>query len=652
MKPMLGRVRTNYALVIAVALFGGLAAPPLGAQSSSVIRLPWSNWSTHLNDDPRCAAVSDPACVWQGPGLPDDRSAVNLWLRIEVTLPEPLRAQQQLGLLVDDAYPVYEVFINGHHIGGSGSFSTRNGPAYAPAVLAFPPALAQDGHLVIAVHTLHLYAGFGGGGFRGADLGTLEQIHGLADLGLLDFLRTTLWFHLSEFMVLCASPIFLVFYFLDRKAREYLWLAILLGTVSLSRLAVFAAGIDIGMSSAVAISLFAISIPLYRIAYVEFPFALMGKRVTLPFRILEALLVAMLIQLLVLLPIPMHALQSVAWASNFVRAVNNYGQILSNVAWLMVLPACFRSRRPEMRWIGASMAFMAVMDIVSHLQFIQADLVGWNSITSYISTQTFRSHAYLAFAVAMLIAMTARFRRTELRNHAVEQELAAAAAVQNLLLSSTSEAHRNFGVETVYLPAGEVGGDFFYVVPDESTGANNKDGGLLVVVGDVSGKGLKAALTVSTIVGALRDHADHHPAAVLEHLNRVLCGQISGFVTCCAAHISNDGMITISNAGHPAPYLNGAEVETAPGLPLGIDAQSAWPEQSLKLGQDDRLTFISDGVVEASRPDGELFGFERTQAISTQTAESIAASAKAFGAGVPQADDITVLAVTRLLPAA
>jgi hypothetical protein len=72
--------------------------------------------------------------------------------------------------------------------------------------------------------------------------------------------------------------------------------------------------------------------------------------------------------------------------------------------------------------------------------------------------------------VAMLFAMAARFRRTELRNHAVEQELAAAAAVQSLLLSSVSTVHRTFAVEAVYLPAGEVGGDFFYTVPDESRG--------------------------------------------------------------------------------------------------------------------------------------------------------------------------------------
>jgi sigma-B regulation protein RsbU (phosphoserine phosphatase) len=632
-----------------------VATAPLGAQSSTVIRLPWPAWETHLTDDLRCAAINDPGCVWQGPEALT-RDDVDLWQRIDVTLPEELKAPQQLGLLVQDAYPVYEVFVNGHRIGGSGSFENRNGPADPRAVLAFPSTLAQDGHIVIALHTLHLYAGWPPTGFPPA-LGQLQQIRAQSDLDAFSLLRETVQRDLCMLLILCVCPFFLVFYLMDRKAWEYLWIWILLGGYALFAAAQFLDAHDAGLNSTTAITVVAFCVPLYRIAYIEFPFALMGKRVTLPFRLLEALLVAMLIQLLVLLPMPMHALQSLALASDFVRSLNNYGEVVSNAAWLMVLPICFKSRRPEMKWIGTAMAFMAVMDVDTHLGFINSSWVGWNSFSALLSTFTFRAYAYLAFAVAMLFAMAARFRRTELRNHVVEQELAAAAAVQSLLLSSVSGVHRTFAVEAVYLPAGEVGGDFFYTVPDESRGDSpgareSESGGLLVIVGDVSGKGLKAALTVSAIVGALRDHADHRPSAVLEHLNRVLCGQISGFVTCCATHIANDGTMVIANAGHPAPYLNGTEIETAPGLPLGVVVQSAWPEQSLRLGRDDRLTFISDGVVEASRPDGELFGFERAKAVSTQPAESIAASAKAFGAGAPQADDITVLAITRRLATA
>ncbi|MEI9968993.1 MAG: PP2C family protein-serine/threonine phosphatase [Terracidiphilus sp.] len=86
------------------------------------------------------------------------------------------------------------------------------------------------------------------------------------------------------------------------------------------------------------------------------------------------------------------------------------------------------------------------------------------------------------------------------------------------------------------------------------------DGSLLIVVGDVSGKGLKAAMTVSTIVGALRDFPERRAAKVLAHLNRVLCGQITGFATCCVALVEQNGATTVSNAGHVPPYCNGQGV--------------------------------------------------------------------------------------------
>jgi hypothetical protein len=152
---MLGRIRTGYALALATALFAYFVTP-LCAQSSSIIRLPWSTWKTHLTDDPRCAAVSDSACVWLGPGAPGTNNDVDLWQRIDVNLPEQLRAPQQLGLLVQGVFPVYEVFVNGHRIGGSGSFKTRSGPANPRAVFEFPSTLSQNSQFVIAIHPLHL----------------------------------------------------------------------------------------------------------------------------------------------------------------------------------------------------------------------------------------------------------------------------------------------------------------------------------------------------------------------------------------------------------------------------------------------------------------------------------------------------------------
>jgi serine phosphatase RsbU (regulator of sigma subunit) len=193
----------------------------------------------------------------------------------------------------------------------------------------------------------------------------------------------------------------------------------------------------------------------------------------------------------------------------------------------------------------------------------------------------------------------------------------------------------------VYLPAQQVGGDFFQVLPGDD--GSLLDGSLLIVVGDVSGKGLKAAMTVSTIVGALRGCTVRKPAAVLSYLNRVLYGQISGFATCTAALISGDGAVTLANAGNLAPYCNGKELDVLSGLPLGIDAEGSYVETSYQIEPGDRLTFVSDGVVEAANEKRELFGFARTLAISQQPAHAIAEAAKEFG----QQDDISVLSVTR-----
>ncbi len=107
-------------------------------------------------------------------------------------------------------------------------------------------------------------------------------------------------------------------------------------------------------------------------------------------------------------------------------------------------------------------------------------------------------------------------------------ELAAARSVQELMIPQEQMRTPGFEVESIYNPANEVGGDFFHVQSTE-------DGGLLVIIGDVAGKGLKAAMNVSMLMGALRRTPDQSPGKILESLNRVLAGSES-FTTCQAAY--------------------------------------------------------------------------------------------------------------------
>jgi sigma-B regulation protein RsbU (phosphoserine phosphatase) len=108
--------------------------------------------------------------------------------------------------------------------------------------------------------------------------------------------------------------------------------------------------------------------------------------------------------------------------------------------------------------------------------------------------------------------------------------------------------------------------------------------------------------------------------------------------------MSSQGSVTMANAGHLSPYRRSEEVELEAGLPLGVAADVQYAETTLQLAPGDTLTLLSDGVVEAMDAHRQIFGFERTRAISAQSAHEIAAAAQQWG----QEDDITVLTVSRI----
>lgn len=238
--------------------------------------------------------------------------------------------------------------------------------------------------------------------------------------------------------------------------------------------------------------------------------------------------------------------------------------------------------------------------------------------------------------LVIVIIIFGRFLRIQQEQQHASSELAAARSVQELMIPQEKVATPGFEVVSVYNPADEVGGDFFHV---QTMG----DGGVLIVIGDVAGKGLKAAMNVSMIMGALRRTADRSPAHILEALNRVLVGSES-FTTCQAAWFAAGGELVLANAGHLPPYLNSQEIAVPGGLPLGVVPEVTYEEIRLYVHPGDRILFLSDGVVEARRPSGEIFGFDRVHSLATQSAGYIADAAKTFG----QSDDITVLTVRRL----
>ena len=241
---------------------------------------------------------------------------------------------------------------------------------------------------------------------------------------------------------------------------------------------------------------------------------------------------------------------------------------------------------------------------------------------------------YAAILVIVLIVFFRYLRVQRDQEHATN-ELAAARGVQELLIPQEKPATPGFEVDSVYSPASEVGGDFFHV---QTMGRE----GLLVVIGDVAGHGLKAAMNVSLLMGALRRGSERHPARILESLNRVLSGTDS-FTTCQALWFGVNGEVVIANAGHLPPYLNSQEIALPGSLPLGVLGEITYEESRFFLHPGDRILLLSDGVVEARHPNGELFGFDRVRQFSQKAAIFLADAAKSFG----QQDDITVLTVRR-----
>jgi hypothetical protein len=253
--------------------------------------------------------------------------------------------------------------------------------------------------------------------------------------------------------------------------------------------------------------------------------------------------------------------------------------------------------------------------------------------------------AELLFLLAMLAFLIRRFTIARRREERWEGALEAARQVQNLLLPEAIPQVEGFKVDCIYRPADMVGGDFFQILPTD-------DGNLLIVVGDVAGKGLPAAMMVSMIVGTIRSEAAHanDPAQLASALNDRMTARslskpgndlASGFTTCLCAHLSTSGRLVMANAGHIPPYRNGEELPMPGALPLGMLGGVAYDLVTVQLAPGDRLTFVSDGVVEAQSKSGELLGFERTQELSTKSAAEIAEIANRFG----QVDDITVVTI-------
>jgi serine phosphatase RsbU (regulator of sigma subunit) len=240
----------------------------------------------------------------------------------------------------------------------------------------------------------------------------------------------------------------------------------------------------------------------------------------------------------------------------------------------------------------------------------------------------------------------------------VEQELEVARSIQQASLPEEVPKLEGWQISPYYQPAREVGGDFydFHLL---------SEGPLGVVVGDATGKGVPAALVMSTTCGMLqlaaRALGSPSPGEVLAQVNETLFARIpqNMFVTCFYAILDPEsGTLRYANAGHDLPYLRrvggDAEELRARGMPLGLMSSMGYEEMDLVLQAGEAALFYSDGLVEAHDPKGEMFGFPRLRALIAEHGEE-----QALGdilleelytfveGGWEQEDDITLLTLRR-----
>jgi serine phosphatase RsbU (regulator of sigma subunit) len=626
-------------------------------------------WQFHLGDDPAWAApVLDDATGhngWEqltaeGPwGTQGHASYTGFaWYRRQIHITPAPGASPNVELLIPAIDDVYELYWNGAPVGHLGSFPPRLDWLVAIAPQSYSLGPAADGVLAVRVYKTPSMSVDDGtaGGFESMPLaGSPPAI--ATQRAALDFgwLRSNQFRFALALLYGLASILSFISWLRDREQRLLFWMAAytfmpMLETffnslrVPLSALWLFwLIQTAIGIREICQWFLLVYLLQLdtqprlmrlvrvgaligFLVGFVDGALAF-GLRLgvpEVPIQITDALLTA------VILPLEWVPILLVAYA--LVKR-----QQLDSARWVVVIFAVLNGTWYSFfNLVGQGVRFTH-WTLGAKMQ--QPLFTLWGNpfnVQTLLRTLLFLSIVY----AVIRYSLANRQRQTKL-----EREFQNARELQQILVPETLPAIPGFTLTSAYRPAQEVGGDFFQILPleDESTGAT------LIVLGDVSGKGLQAAMTVSLIVGAVRTLAKFapRPAEMLAEINQRLHGRLQGgFATCIVLLLHVDGTCLLSSAGHPAPFLNNREVDLPGALPLGLDLTASYQEVQVKLREGDHFSLYTDGLLEARSSTGELYGFERLEVLFGARPNASQASEEAVAFG--QEDDITVLTLTRL----
>ncbi|WP_263349888.1 PP2C family protein-serine/threonine phosphatase [Acidicapsa acidisoli] len=638
-------------------------------------------WRFATGDSPHAAQAATP--LWAQPGFDDQRwETVDLtpqpgssdpfngdpafvpgwttsthpgyigwaWYRLKVPL--AVLPGQELALLgplrMTDAYQMY---VNSKLVGSFGDFLADSGTpvAYFTHPVEFPlkDAATQSATPVMQTIAIRVWMGPVGflhspyaGGLNFAPLlGEAQAIHAQYELQWQVKLRELTYPPIEAVLLLVLALVLASLTFFDRSDPVYLWAAAVLVIAACADIALVLAALTFVLSSRAYFTIWEVFIiPLYLAGWVMVWWRWFHlRRPTWVPAAIAALTVAYMTS---------EALRENFLFYGHVPAtlgfVFRFTPVLVRLIFLiftmLIVTSGIRKQGRE-GWlvltviVPLALALFTSELIVLHLPVLWHPF-GYDIFVGQI--------ADLLLVMALTVLLLRRLLISVHRQRLLAQELMHAQQMQRAQIPETPPLIAGYAVTSSYRPAQEVGGDFFQIMQLD-------DGQTLIVLGDVSGKGLKAAMAVSMIVGAIRMAAETttQPAEILAALNRRLLGRLQGaFATCLALRLNADGGCTMASAGHPRPYRNGSELELPGAFPLGLIAAVDYDESNLVLRPGDQLSLYTDGLLEARNGGGELYGFERLKALfaARPTAETAAQAAVAFG----QDDDITVLTLTRI----
>jgi hypothetical protein len=566
------------------------------------------------------------------------------WYRLRVDLQSAAPGGIALKM-PDDVDDGYQVFANGQFIGEFGRFKGSHVTSYIAQPRAFTlPAEMSKGPVTIAIrmwmdpHT-ELIQPAAGGMHAPPVLGETPVVLAMLRLDWDTVDRSTFSGFPVAAILLIAIAVSFTLFTLDRTEHAYVWLAvscivtllIILDSEMVYHTTLVPAMVAVFLRDVVLLPIVIALWILFWTSWFRFYRRQQLRRVVCALLLLEAFGTA-----LQRAPLYGHLLpvDSLIWVSPLTLMLK---LLLGALLFWVTYRGFYKSRAEGLLALPA-VTLIAIAQYQYELQLFHAPIFffafGYTISISQIAT-----------VLSLGIITTLLLRRFLQSQHAREQwrlEIEQARQVQNLLIPEQIPSVPGFALESDYRPAQQVGGDFFQIMPAP-------DGSLLAVIGDVSGKGLRAAMLVSLIVGAVRTLAafTRNPAEILRGINNRLCGRLNGqFATCLALYIAPDGKTTLANAGHIPPLWNGREMTLAGSLPLGLVDGAPVEEIALTIEPGDRLILVTDGIVEARDRRQELFGFGRTAEMATKNCSAIelAAAAQEFG----QEDDITVLRIERL----